>query len=112
MNSRAENIFRRLRNVLRLEERYLPFIVSLEDRDITVQIGYHEINGAPLTVTRLQLLDIGSHPTVGRRLAALVAKGIVVKRANCVDGRSFTLHLSENTKRCYKRYLTAALRVN
>jgi hypothetical protein len=34
------------------EPLLLAFIVTLEDRDITVQIGYHEIDGAPLTVKR------------------------------------------------------------
>ena len=62
-------IFADLRNLIRLERLYLPFINTLEDRDIAAQIGYHDvIRGEPLTLKLLYLLDIGSIATVQRRL--------------------------------------------
>ena len=72
-------IFADLRNLIRLERLYLPFINTLEDRDIAAQIGYHDvIRGEPLTLKLLYLLDIGSIATVQRRLARLVGKGVVM----------------------------------
>ena len=73
-------IFSSLREVIRLEQHHLPFIESIEDRDIAVEIGWHEmVGGEPLTLKGLFLLDIGSVATVQRRLARLVEKDVVLK---------------------------------
>jgi hypothetical protein len=103
-----KKIFSDLREIIRLERRYLPLIDTLVDRNICAQIGYHEaIKDKPLTLKLLCLLDIGPIATVQRHLVRLVAIGVVVKRRHRGDRRSFTLHLSANTKREYQRYAAA-----
>jgi hypothetical protein len=103
-----KKIFSDLHNVIRLERQYLPFIVTLEDRDIVTQIGYYDvIRGDPLTLKLLYLLDIGSIATVQRRLARLVGKGIVLKRRHTGDRRALTLHLTAGAKREYQRFAAA-----
>lgn len=106
-------IFSDLRNVIRLERLHLPFIITLEDRDIAAQIGYHDvICGEPLTLKLLYLLDIGSIATVQRRLARLVGNGVVLKRRHMEDRRALTLHLTAGAKREYQRFATAVAHHN
>jgi len=101
-------IFSDLRNTIGFERLHLPFIESLEDRSIAAHIGYFElVRETPLTLKRLYLLGIGSIATVQRRLARLVAMGIVVKRRQATDRRAFALHLAANTKRDYNLFATA-----
>jgi len=101
-------IFSDLRNIIRLERQHLPFIVTLEDRDIVTQIGYYDvIKGEPLTLKHLYLQDIGSIATVQRRLARLVHKGVVLKRPHNGDRRALTLHLTAGARREYQRFATA-----
>jgi hypothetical protein len=101
-------IFADLRNLIRLERLHLPFITTLEDRDIAAQIGYHDvIRGEPLTLKLLYLLDIGSIATVQRRLARLVGKGVVIKRRHDEDRRALTLHLTTSARREYQRFAGA-----
>ena len=98
-------IFSDLRNIIRLERLHLPFIDTLEDRDIAIQIGYYDvIRGEPLTLKLLYLLDIGSVATVQRRLARLVDKGVILKRRHAGDRRALTLHLTAGAKREYQRF--------
>jgi hypothetical protein len=100
-------IFSNLRDVIRLEQHHLPFIESIEDRDITVEIGWHElVGGEPLTLKGLFLLDIGSVATIQRRLARLVEMDVVVKRRHDTDRRVYTLHLTPNTKLAYQKIHT------
>jgi hypothetical protein len=106
-------IFSDLRNIIRLERLHLPFIATMEDRDIAAQIGYHDvIRGEPLTLKLLYLLDIGSVATVQRRLAKLVGNGVVHKRRHSSDRRALTLHLTVGAKREYQRFATAILSHN
>ena len=101
-------IFSDLRDLIRMERRYLPFIGTLEDREIAAQIGYHDVFcEKPLTMKHLYLLDIGSIATVQRRLARLVAKGVIVKRRLDEDHRAFALHLSASAKREFRRFGSA-----
>ena len=100
-------IFSSLRDVIRLEQHHLPFIESIEDRDIAVHIGWHElVGGEPLTLKGLFLLDIGSVATVQRRLARLVNLDVVVKRRDEKDRRVYTLHLTPDTKLAYQNIHT------
>lgn len=102
-------IFTTLRDIIRLERRHLPFIETIEDRDIVSEIGFHETRSdRPLALKQIYLLDIGSAATVQRRVTRLVNLGVVVKQRHKQDGRVFTLHLSAATKREYQR-LEAAL---
>jgi len=98
-------IFSDLRDIIRLERHHLPFIDTLEDRNIATHIGYHDtLSEDPLTLKLLYLLGIGSIATVQRRLARLVNMGVVVKRRHNEDRRALTLHLSVTIKRDYQRY--------
>ena len=109
----AMKVFSDLRNIIRLERLHLPFIMTLEDRDIAAQIGYHDvIRGEPLTLKLLYLLDIGSVATVQRRLARLVGKGVVLKRRHSGDRRALTLHLSTAARREYQRFSAAIMSHN
>src|SRR4051812_10631858 len=106
-------VFSDLRNIIRLERLHLPFIITLEGREIGAQIGFHDvIRGEPLTLKLLYLLDIGSVATVQRRLARLVGKGVILKRRHSGDRRALTLHLSTAAKREYQRFSTALLSHN
>jgi hypothetical protein len=105
---KSMKIFVDMRNMIRLERHHLPFISTLEDRDIATQIGYHDvIAGEPLTLKLLYLLDIGSIATVQRRLARLVGKGVVLKRRHDGDRRALTLHLTSSARREYQRFAAA-----
>jgi hypothetical protein len=96
-------IFTDLLNLIELERKYLPFIESLEDRDIATSIGHHEFNeGEPLTLKHLSQLEIGSIATIHRRITRMIELGIIVKRRDKTDGRVFTLHLSSTAKRAYQ----------
>jgi DNA-binding MarR family transcriptional regulator len=102
------NILKEQRNAARLEQRHLPFINTLEDRNIATYIGYHDIVlGDPLTLKHLFGLEIASMATVQRRLARLVSMGVVVKRGDPHDKRVFTLHLSASALRDYRRFAGA-----
>ena len=101
-------VFQHLPEIIRLEHHHLPFIKTLEDRNIAAHIGYHDtLSEEPLTLKLLYLLGVGSFATVQRRLARLVNMGVVVKRRHGEDRRSLTLHLSAAAKRDYRRYAVA-----
>ena len=98
-------VFHHLREIIRFERHHLPFIETVEDRNIAAHIGYHDtLSEEPLTLKILYLLGIGSIATIQRRLARLVDMGVVVKRRHGEDRRSLTLHLSAATKRGYQRF--------
>jgi len=98
-------VFSDLRNLICLEERFLPFIETIEDRNIATFVGYYDaLCDAPLTLKQLFLLNLGSVATIQRRLARLVAAGIIVKRRDMSDRRNVTLHLSSEMTRTYQRY--------
>ena len=101
-------IFSQLSDIIGFERRYLPFIETIEDRDIAALIGYHDVpKNSPLTVKQLFLLNVGSIATVQRRLTRLVTMGIVQKKRDDRDRRMLTLHLTPDAKAMYQRYEAA-----
>src|SRR5664280_3888420 len=70
-------LFAALRKRRDFERLQLPFIRSLIDFDIIIEIGYAQEQKKPLTPKPLFLLNIGSVTTVRRRLAELAKQGIV-----------------------------------
>jgi DNA-binding MarR family transcriptional regulator len=54
---------------------------------------------------RLYLLDICSPGTLRRRLARLVADGIVTRERHPSDGRASLLHIPAATVRVFSRYI-------
>ena len=96
-------IFSNMQEMIGLERKYLPFIETLEDRDITASVGHHEFNeSTPLNLKHILQLDIGSAATIHRRITRLVGLGVIVKRRDKTDRRVMTLHLSTNAKRAYQ----------
>ena len=97
-------IFAELRTLIRLERQYLPFVETIEDRNILTEIGYHETEAAPLSLKLLFLLNISSIATIQRRLARLVSLAMIVKRRSNGDKRVSTLHLSDELRDRFRRY--------
>ena|SRR6266481_6147017 len=74
-------LFAALRKIREFERLELPFLKSLIDFDIVIEIGYAEEQKQPLTPKQLFLLKLGSLTTVRRRLAKLIAQGIITRRS-------------------------------
>jgi hypothetical protein len=97
-------LFATLRKKREFERLQMPFINSLLDFDIIIEIGYAEEQKKAITPKQLFLLELGSVTTVRRRLARLTADGIVARHANTRDHRSELLTLSSSTLRVLEKY--------
>jgi DNA-binding MarR family transcriptional regulator len=97
-------LFSTLKKIRQFERLQLPFIRSLIDFDIIIEIGYAQENKAPLTPKQLFLLKLGSVTTVRRRLALLTAQGIVSRHANTKDHRSEILTVSPSSLKLFEKY--------
>ena len=62
-------LFATLRKMREFERLQLPFIKSLVDFDLIIEVGYAQEEKKPLTPKQLFLLNLGSVTTVRRRLA-------------------------------------------
>ena len=103
-------LFASLRMMREFERGQLPFITSLLDFDLIIEIGYAQEEDKPLTPKQLFLLEIGSVTTVRRRLARLAEKGVVRRRINPADRRSEILTVTAPNLKLlgkYGRVLTA-----
>ena len=87
-------LFAALKKLREFERLHLPFLKSVIDFDIVIEIGYAEEMEQPLTLKQLFLLDISSRSTVRRRLAQLISQRAVVRRKNARDQRAAILTLS------------------
>ena len=97
-------LFAALRKIREFEKQQLPFLKSVIDFDIIVEIGYAEEEDQPLTPKQLFLLKLGSPTTVRRKLAKLEAQGIIIRRANAQDRRSAFLVIGAPTLKLLGRY--------
>jgi DNA-binding MarR family transcriptional regulator len=97
-------LFAGLRKIRTFEKLQLPFLKSVFDFDIVIEIGYAEEQNQPLTVKQFFLLNICSPSTVRRKLAALVDQGIVVRRKHARDNRTSVLLISSSTIKQLHRY--------
>jgi DNA-binding MarR family transcriptional regulator len=97
-------IFAALRKMREFERLQLPYMASLTDFDIVIEIGDAQEQKQSFTPKQLFLLKIGSVSTVRRRLADLTQKGIVRRKTNAKDRRSDVLTLSAATIRQLERY--------
>jgi hypothetical protein len=93
-NPKNLNIFRKLKLLSEYRREQLPFVRTLEDMDLVREIGFHQLEGAPLTLKVLLLTGIASSATLHRRLARLRRLGIVVQKRASHDGRVVKLMLS------------------
>ena len=97
-------LFAALRRIREFERLQLPFLKSVIDFDIIIEVGYAEEKKQPLTPKQLSLLKLGSRTTVRRRLAKLEEQGIVTRRANAEDRRSAFLAIHSSSLKLLGRY--------
>jgi DNA-binding MarR family transcriptional regulator len=95
-------LFAGLRKMREFERLQLPFIKSLIDFDIIIEIGYAQEQKR--TFTPKQLSKVGSVTTVRRRLAKLTGQGVVARRTNVNDHRSDLLTLTASSLKLLERY--------
>ncbi len=87
-------LFSGLKKIREFERLQMPFLKSLIDFDIVIEIGYLEEQGQALTLKQLFLLNISSRTTVRRKLARLVEQGIVIRLKHANDHRASLLSIS------------------
>jgi len=97
-------LFTGLKKIREFERQQLPFLKSVVDLDIVIEIGYAEEQGRPLTLKQLLLLKISSRTTVRRKLASLVEQGTVVRRKHANDQRASLLIISPSSVRVLGKY--------
>jgi DNA-binding MarR family transcriptional regulator len=97
-------LFAGLKKKREFERKQLPFIGSLIDYDIIIEIGYAQEQNQAFTLKQLFLIEIASDATVRRRLAKLTAQGIVRRTTNANDRRSDCLTLSASSLKTLDKY--------
>ena len=97
-------LFTGLKKIREFERKQLPFLKSIVDFDIVIEIGYAEEQGQPLTLKQLFLLNIRSRTTVRRKLARLVEQGFVIRRKHVDDHRASLLIISPSSVKLLARY--------
>ncbi|HKQ25726.1 MAG TPA: helix-turn-helix domain-containing protein [Burkholderiales bacterium] len=97
-------LFAALRKIREFERTQLPFLKSIIDFDILIEIGYAEEENHPLTLKQILLLNLSSRTTVRRRLARLIEQGIVKRRKNKNDKRSSFLSISSSSLKQLTKY--------
>jgi len=97
-------LFTGLKQIREFERLQLPFLKSLVDFDIVIEIGYAEEQGEPLALKQLLLLNISSRTTVRRKLARLIEQGIVMRRKHANDHRASLLTISASSVRLLSKY--------
>ena len=97
-------LFAGLKQMREFERLQLPFVRSLIDFDIIIEVGYAQEQEKPLTPKHLFLLKISSITTVRRRLRKLTEQGIVRRRTNAKDHRSDFLTVSSSSIKLLEKY--------
>ena len=97
-------LFAGLRKIREFERTQLPFLKSLVDFDIVIEIGYAEEQGQPLSLKQLFLLNISSRSTVRRKLARLIEQGIVTRRQHANDHRATVLTIGSSSLKLLGKY--------
>jgi hypothetical protein len=97
-------LFAGLRKIREFEKLQLPFLKSVSDFDIVIEIGYAEEVGQPLSLKQLFLFEISSRTTVRRRLATLIEQGIVIRRQRVTDHRASVLMISPSTLKLLTKF--------
>ena len=97
-------LFTGLKQIREFERRQLPFLKSVADFDIVIEIGYAEEQEQPLTLKLLFLLNLSSRTTVRRKLARLIEQGIVLRRKHANDHRASVLTISASTVKLLGKY--------
>jgi DNA-binding MarR family transcriptional regulator len=97
-------LFAILRKKREFERLQMPFIRSLLDFDLIIEIGYAQEQKKKITPKQLFLLNLSSVSSVRRRLSKLTKEGIVVRQPNSRDQRSEFLTLSVASVRVLEKY--------
>ena len=97
-------LFTGLKKIREFQRLQLPFLKSVVDFDIVIEIGYAEEQGQPLTLKQLFLLNISSRTTLRRKLATLIEQGIVMRRKHANDHRSSLLTISASSVKLLGKY--------
>ena len=97
-------LFTGLKQIREFERQQLPFLRSVVDFDIVIEIGYAEEMGQKLSLKQLFLLNISSRTTVRRKLARLIEQGIVIRRKHASDHRASLLVISPSTLKLFGKY--------
>lgn len=97
-------VFAALRQIREFERVQLPFLKSIIDFDILIEVGYAEEMGQPLTQKQILLQNLSSRTTVRRRLASLIEKGVIRRRRNTRDQRSSLLHVGPSSLKLMGKY--------
>ena len=97
-------LFTGLKKIREFERLQLPSLGSLVDFDIIIEIGYAQEQGQPLTLKQLLLLNFRSRTTTRRKLAALIAKGIVTRREHAHDHRASVLSIPASSIKLLTKY--------
>jgi DNA-binding MarR family transcriptional regulator len=100
-------LFAGLRKIRGFQKVQLPYLNSLFDFDIVIEIGYAEELGKPLTLKQLFLLNISSRTTIRRKLARLIDQGVVAPRKNPSDQRATLLAISVSSAKVLAKYGSA-----
>ncbi len=97
-------LFTGLKKIREFERGQLPFLRTVADFDIVIEIGYAEELEQPLTLKQLFLMNISSRTTVRRKLASLIDLGIVVRRKHAKDQRASLLTISPSSVKLLGKY--------
>jgi DNA-binding MarR family transcriptional regulator len=97
-------LFTGLKKIREFERLQLPFLKSIFDFDIVIEIGYAEEQGRPLTLKQLFLLNICSRTTVRRKLATLIERGFVIRRKHAKDHRASLLMIAPSGVKLLSKY--------
>jgi DNA-binding MarR family transcriptional regulator len=101
--------FTSIRRVRVLQKKHLPFLKTLEDFDMVLEIGYYEETGNPVNLKLLLALKIGSVATMQRRLARLKCLGVVKQVRASHDKRNLLLTISPEVREIYRKVCLGSL---
>ena len=97
-------LFAGLKKIREFERRQLPFLKTVVDFDVVIEIGYAEEEEQPLTLKQLFLLNLSSRTTVRRKLAMLIERGVVIRRKHANDHRASLLTISPSIVKVLGKY--------
>jgi DNA-binding MarR family transcriptional regulator len=98
------SVFQSLKALSEFERLHLPFLKTLQDRDLVAEIGICQALGQPLTVKQILLLGLGSMPTVLRRLRRLRRLGVIQQHRFDGDRRSLEVTLTPKALKALAGY--------
>jgi len=97
-------LFAGLRKMREMGKQQLPFLHSIIEFDIVVEIGYAEEIGKPLTLKQLSLCSIGSLSTIRRKLSLLEERDIIFRRRHVTDNRTTHLLVAPTALKMLTKY--------